>query len=56
MSPDCFVTYVPDRSALQEAFSYNMGNKDKREVKRIVFEYFEFIEKEWNKFLMELKK
>jgi hypothetical protein len=25
-----------------------MNNKDKREVKKIIFEYFEFIEQEWN--------
>ena len=36
--------------ALLEAYSYNMNSKDKREVKRIVFEYFEFVESEWNKF------
>jgi len=35
---------------LNEAYSYNMNNKDKREVKKIIFEYFEFIEQEWNKF------
>ena len=28
---------------VEEAFSYNMNNKDKREVKKIIFEYFEFI-------------
>jgi hypothetical protein len=36
-----------------EAFSYNMNNSDKRQVKKIVFEYFEFIEVEWNKFQKE---
>lgn len=35
---------------LHEAFSYNMNGKDKREVKKIIFEYFDHIEKEWNKF------
>ena len=34
---------------LQESFSYSMNNKDKREVKKIIFEYFEFIEQEWNR-------
>jgi len=34
----------------REAFSYGMGIKDKREVKKIVFEYFEFIESEWKRF------
>lgn len=35
---------------IEEAYSYNMNNKDKRIVKKIVFEYFELIEEEWNKF------
>jgi len=44
--------YWLDKSnfALQEAYSYNMNNKDKRDVKKIIFEYFEFIEQEWNRF------
>jgi hypothetical protein len=33
-----------------EAYSYNMYHKDIRKVKRIIFEYFELIEKEWDKF------
>ena len=33
-----------------EAFSYNMNNKNKRFVKKVIFEYFEFIEQEWNNF------
>jgi len=40
---------------LVEAYSYNMNNKDKRQVKKIVFEYFEIIENEWNKFQQEKK-
>jgi hypothetical protein len=27
-----------------------MTGKDKREVKKIIFEYFEYIEGEWDKF------
>ena len=27
-----------------------MTGKDKREVKRIIFEHFEYIESEWDKF------
>jgi hypothetical protein len=41
--------------ALEEAYSYNMNNKDKREVKKIIFEYFEFIENEWNRFQKRVK-
>jgi hypothetical protein len=32
-----------------------MNNKDKREVKKIIFEYFEFIEQEWIKLPKEVK-
>ncbi|OGF66582.1 MAG: hypothetical protein A2Y62_01065 [Candidatus Fischerbacteria bacterium RBG_13_37_8] len=39
--------------ALEEAYSYNMNNKDKRDVKKIIFEYFEFIENEWTKYQKE---
>ncbi len=39
--------------AIEEAHCYNMGTKDRREVKKIIFEYFEFIEGEWNNFQQE---
>jgi hypothetical protein len=42
--------------AIEEAYSYNMANKDKREVKKIIFEFFEFIEEEWEKFQSEVRK
>ena len=32
------------------AFNYGMTGRDTREVKKIIFEYFEFIEREWKKF------
>ena len=32
-----------------------MNNKDKREVKKIIFEYFEFIEHEWQEFQKKAK-
>ncbi len=41
---------------IEEAFSYNMNNKDRREVKKIIYEYFEFIEKEWKNFQKGLSK
>ena len=33
-----------------EGYSFNMNNKDKRIVKKIIFEYFEVIEKYWDDF------
>ena len=41
---------------IDEAYSYNLSVSDKREVKKIIFEYFEFIEKEWEKFQKELSQ
>lgn len=35
---------------VKEAYTFNMNNKDKRQVKKIIFEYFEYIENEWNQF------
>ena len=35
---------------LEEAYSYNMNNKDKRKVKQIIYEHFEIIISEWMKF------
>jgi formylmethanofuran dehydrogenase subunit A len=42
--------------ALEEAYNYNMNNKDKRAVKKTIFEYFEFIETEWNRFQKEANR
>ena len=44
-----------DKFAIEEAYSYNMNNSERRSVKKIIFEYFEFIESEWDK-LQEMKK
>ena len=41
---------------IKEAYSYNLNVNDKREVKKIIFEYFELIEKEWDKFQKEARK
>jgi hypothetical protein len=38
---------------LEEAYSYNMSSKDRRQVKKIIFEYFEVIEQEWHRFQEE---
>jgi len=33
-----------------------MNSSNKREVKKIIFEYFDFIESEWNKLQKEKQK
>ena len=44
--------YWLDRTGfdVEEAFSYRLTGRDKGEVKRIIFEYFEYIESEWDEF------
>lgn len=47
---ECKYWLDTDNFDILESYSYNMSNKDKRTVKKIIFEYFELIEKEWIKF------
>ena len=35
---------------LEEARSYNMALKDKKEIKKIIFEHFDYIEQQWQEF------
>lgn len=35
---------------IEEAWSYNMGPKDKRDVRQIIFSHFEYIIEQWNEF------
>ena len=41
---------------IEEAYSYGLGQNDKRAVKKIIFEYFEFIEQEWDRFMGEVRQ
>lgn len=38
---------------LRESYVYGMSVKDIREIKKILFEHFEYIENEWKKFKKE---
>ena len=35
---------------LEEAFSYQMNARDTREVRKIVFEHFDYILRQWDEF------
>ncbi|MBI4640139.1 MAG: DUF4160 domain-containing protein [Candidatus Tectomicrobia bacterium] len=35
---------------LEEAYAYNMSPRDRREIKKIIFEHFEYIEQQWDEF------
>jgi hypothetical protein len=35
---------------IEEAFSYNMPEKDKRQIRKIIYDHFEYIELQWDDF------
>jgi len=39
----------------KEVFSYNMSSADKRTVRKIIFENFEYLKKEWKEFKRKSK-
>lgn len=52
---ECKYWLLTDLFEVSEAFSYNMNNKDKRDVKKIIFEYYEYIEEQWDIFRKDIK-
>jgi hypothetical protein len=47
---ECKYWLFPDQFEIEEAFSYGMGTKDKREIRKIIFEHFDYIIVAWNEF------
>jgi hypothetical protein len=47
---DCKYWLDVDRFEIREAFSYNMSPKDYRAVRKIIFEHFDHIVTEWQRF------
>jgi hypothetical protein len=35
---------------LDEAYAYNMSPRDKRQIRKIIYEHFEYIEQQWDEF------
>ena len=35
---------------LQEALAYNMSPRDNRQIRKIIYEHFEYIEQQWDEF------
>jgi len=40
----------PGHFDIEEAFCFNMTERDQRQVKKLIYEYFEFIEDKWAEF------
>ncbi len=41
---------------VEEEFAYNLNPKDRREIKKIIFEHFEYIEQQWDEFKKRRQK
>jgi len=50
--------YWLDREAfdIDEAFSFRMSEKDKRQIRKIIYEHFEYIETQWDDFQRRRKQ
>ncbi len=41
---------------IEKAFSYNMTERDNRQVRKIIFDHFEYIETQWDDFQRRRKQ
>lgn len=39
-----------ERFDLEEVYAYNLSPRDRRDIKKIIFEHFEYIEQRWEEF------
>lgn len=47
---ECKYWLIRDLFDLDEAYAFGMSSRDRREIKKIIFEHFEYIEEQWDKF------
>ncbi len=47
---DCKYWLIPERYDIREAFSYNMSPNDFREIRKIIFDNFDYILSEYDAF------
>ncbi len=41
---------------VEEAFAFNLSPKDRREIRQIIYEHFEYIEEQWAEFQRRMRK
>lgn len=39
-----------ERFDLEEVYAYNLSPRDRRDIKKIIFDHFEYIEQRWEEF------
>lgn len=47
---ECKIWLEIETFDLEEAFSYNMTTKEKRDIKKIIYQHFDYIVEQWDKF------
>jgi hypothetical protein len=45
-----------DNFDIEKGFEYNMSPKDRRQIRKIIYDHFEYIEKQWDEFQRRLKQ
>lgn len=53
---ECKYWLERDNYEVEEVFAFNMAQKDKRQIKKIIYEHFEYIEQEWDEFQRRRQK
>ena len=47
---ECQYWLMTEYFGLEEAFAFNMSARDKRDIRKIIFEHFEYIKQQWIEF------
>ncbi|MFN8279746.1 MAG: DUF4160 domain-containing protein [Saprospiraceae bacterium] len=47
---ECKFWLAPETFEIVEAFSYNLNPASRREIRKIIFEHFDYIISEWNSY------
>ena len=50
VSPPSTLWLDTERFEIFEAYAYNMNSKSRREIRKIIYHHFEYIENAWNEF------
>ena len=47
---ECKYWLHQDHFDIEEDFAYNMSPKEKRQIRKIIYDHFEYIEEQWDEF------
>ncbi|WP_321492504.1 DUF4160 domain-containing protein [uncultured Desulfobacter sp.] len=49
---ECKYWLDSEKFEISETYAYNMNNKSRREIRKIIYHHFEYLEDAWNEFQM----